>query len=215
MLKAIYFDFDGTIADTVPAIIASMKKSFRCMGLPEPTAEAITVTIGLPLEECCRIAGNLDGDTARQTAEVYRKVFTEFASDYTAIFPEVKETISWLHEKGFRMAICTSRGAPSLDQILEARGIDFGFETRVTANDGLTPKPHPQMVLTLLERMGLRAEEVLVVGDTTFDICMGNSAGCRTCAVTYGNHKRERLETASPTFIIDHFGELKDIVSSL
>ena len=52
-------------------------------------------------------------------------------------------------------------------------------------------------------RMNIRADETLVVGDTTFDIEMGNRAGCRTCAVTWGNHSRELLLSACPDLIID------------
>lgn len=213
MIKGIFFDFDGTLADTVPAIVATMKTAYRNLGLEEPSDQDIIVTIGLPLEECCRLAGGIDKALAQKVTEEYRKRFNDFAAEHTAIFPGVHDTIEWLHEKGFRMAICTSRGAPSLDFILKARDIDFGFETRVTADDHLTPKPAPDMVLTLLERMDLKAEEVLVVGDTTFDIDMGNAAGCRTCAVTYGNHGRERLLESHPSFIIDDFECLKDILA--
>ena len=61
--------------------------------------------------------------------------------------------------------------------------------------------------------MNLKEDDVLVVGDTTFDIDMGNSAGCKTGAVTYGNHSRERLMTSHPTFVIKHFSKLADYVN--
>ncbi len=57
-------------------------------------------------------------------------------------------------------------------------------------------------------RMNIRADETLVVGDTTFDIEMGNRAGCRTCAVTWGNHSRELLATVCPDLIIDDLDSL-------
>ena len=64
------------------------------------------------------------------------------------------------------------------------------------------------MVLALLDRMHLAADSTLVVGDTTFDIEMGNRAGCHTCAVSYGNHDIAMLQTAYPEFIIHRLGEL-------
>ena len=68
------------------------------------------------------------------------------------------------------------------------------------------------MVLALLARMDIEATETLVVGDTTFDIEMGNRAGCKTCAVTWGNHSRELLATVCPDLIIDELEEiLRDI----
>ena len=64
------------------------------------------------------------------------------------------------------------------------------------------------VVLALLERMDIEATETLVVGDTTFDIEMGNRAGCKTCAVTWGNHSRELLATVCPDLIIDDLDSL-------
>jgi HAD superfamily hydrolase (TIGR01509 family) len=109
---------------------------------------------------------------------------------------------------GIRMAIVTSRDRLSLDLILQNNGIDNYFETVVTVDDHLTPKPAPDMVLALLERMKIRAGETLVVGDTTFDIEMGNRAGCRTCAVTWGNHSHEVLASVCPDMIIDELDSL-------
>ena len=128
------------------------------------------------------------------------------------MFPEVAETIAELSQKGFRLAICTSRGRNSLESILSRYGLWECFETAVTATDKLPSKPAPDMVLTLLERMRLEKDEVFVVGDTTFDIGMGNNAGCRTIAVTYGNHSLEQLQAASPTHIISYFSEILSLV---
>lgn len=211
-VKALFFDFDGTLADTAPAIVQVMQKTFLHMGLEAPSAESIRLTIGLPLEKCLEVlAGNTGADRAKMAA-YYRSIFNDYCKDYTDIFPGVKETLTQLHDNGYRLAICTSRGAPSLDMILRSNGMGDLFENRTTHDDGLEAKPSPHMVLTLLERMKLSADDVIVVGDTTYDILMGNSAGCRTCGVTYGNHDKERLLTAKPTWTIDSFCELLQLV---
>jgi phosphoglycolate phosphatase len=62
----------------------------------------------------------------------------------------------------------------------------------------------------VLERFGADASEAMVIGDTTYDIQMGSAAGCRTCAVSYGNHSVERLRTASPDHIV---ADLRDLVA--
>lgn len=211
MLKAVIFDFDGTLADTAPAIVATMKQTFREMGLPEPEEELIKSTIGLPLEGCCRISGNLEESQVEVASEIYRRIFNDFAASHTKVYPGVVDTMKALAAKGLRLAIATSRGPNSLDLVLRTNNIDVVFETRVTGHDGFAPKPAPDMVLVLLERMGLTPDEAIVVGDTTFDIEMGNGAGCRTCAVTYGNHSLEKLLTANPTYHIDSMPELMDI----
>ena len=68
------------------------------------------------------------------------------------------------------------------------------------------------MALRALSLTGTRPEEALVVGDTTFDIEMGRSAGCKTCGVTFGNHSRSQLQAAGADFLIDDFAQLREIV---
>ena len=215
-MKAILFDFDGTLADTAPGIVLTMKETFRTMELPEPDAEAIKQTIGLPLKECVRVLGESFGPFSDEDAErgvvIYRKHFPTFELSNITMFPDVADTLRQLTADGLRLAICTSRGYESLQRILQRHELWDSFETVVTSWDNIAPKPAPDLVLTLLERMGLNADDALVVGDTIYDIQMGASAGCKTVAVTYGNHTKAQLEAVSPTFMIDRFSEMLDIV---
>lgn len=210
--KAILFDFDGTLANTTPGIVLTMQKTFEQMGLPLPEEEAVRQTIGLPLVEAVRILGKLTPDEADRGVEVYRNLFPVYEVGKVSIFPGVPETLERLKGQGVRMAVCTSRNLSSLETILKRFGLEHNFETMVTNNDGLPPKPAPDMVMALLDRMGVAAHEAVVVGDTTFDILMGNSAGCDTIAVTYGNHTVTRLKTANPTFVVDHFEDISQFL---
>ena len=208
MTKAIFFDFDGTLANTAPGIVLTMQETFREMGLPVPGEETIRQTIGLPLTASIRLLGNLSEEDTERGVQIYRRFFSIYELTHITMFPEVAQTIAELSRRGIRLAICTSRGTNSLKSILSRYDLLDCFETAVTATDNLPSKPAPDMVLTLLERMGLSKDEIFVVGDTTFDIDMGNNAGCRTIAVTYGNHTPEQLRSASPTHIINHFSEI-------
>lgn len=213
MTKAVFFDFDGTLADTAPGIVLTMQKVFEQLGLAVPTPEQVRQTIGLPLVDAVRQLGGFSPEEAEHGTAVYRQLFPVYEVGHVAVFPQVCQTLEQLSSQGIRMAICTSRTGVTLDLMVERFGINQYFETKVSCNDNLPPKPAPDMVLALLSRMGLEADEVLVVGDTTFDIEMGNRAGCRTVAVTYGNHSRERLLTANPTFVIDSMAQLLQIIN--
>lgn len=206
--KAILFDFDGTLADTAPGIVLTMRRAFAEDGLPLPEEAAIRQTIGLPLPQAIRLLGGLDEAAAARTTATYRRFFPECEMTHITIFPEVAETLRELRSRGLRLAVCTSRGRDSLESILRLHGLLDCFETFVTATDNLPAKPAPDMVLALLDRLGVAAGEALVVGDTTFDIEMGAHAGCPTCAVTYGNHSPAQLASAGPTFTIAHFSAL-------
>ncbi len=212
MIKNVLFDFDGTLADTARGIVETLRESFVQLGLPVPAEEEMVATIGRPLWKAFQTLGNMTEEEAHQAVEVYAGLFMKYEIPNIRMFPGVAEMLEQLAQYGTRMAIVTSRDRHSLDLILQNNGIDRYFETVVTVDDHLTPKPAPDMVLALLERMDIRADETLVVGDTTFDIEMGNRAGCRTCAVTWGNHSRELLLSACPDLVIDELAEiLRDI----
>lgn len=210
--KAVLFDFDGTLVNSAPGIVKTMEQTFLQMGVSIPTEAAMRATIGLPLRTALQQLGHLSEMDADRAADIYRELFPTFEVNYVTVFPLVLETLGRLRELGIRMAIVTSRDTTSLDLIMNRRGMATFFETRVTGAGGLAPKPAPDMVQALLNRMELTADEALVVGDTTFDIEMGNSAGCRTVAVTYGNHSRDMLQEARPSFMIDKMEELTNLI---
>lgn len=213
MPKAILFDFDGTLANTAPGIVLTMQKTFQEMCLPIPTDEEVRHTIGLPLKKCVQTLGQLSDKEAEEGTAIYRKLFPVYEIEHISIFPGVSETLSLLFSQGIRMAICTSRNKFSLDSILQRYALENYFETILTADTHqLNPKPAPDMALVLMERLQVNASQTLVVGDTTFDIEMGNRAHCTTVAVTYGNHSRQQLLSANPTHIIDRFDQIVEIV---
>ena len=113
------------------------------------------------------------------------------------------------------LAIATSRGRESLVNLLESHGIRQYFSVLGTVECAPVPKPAPDTVFYVLDRLGARAEESVVIGDTAFDIEMGRRAGCRTCGVTYGNHDRVRLEAAEADWIIDSIKELPGLLKDL
>jgi len=207
-VKAILFDFDGTLVNSAPGIVKTMEQTFLREGFPVPTEAAMRATIGLPLRQALQMLSGCDDAMADRLTDTYPELFPIYEVGYVHIFPGVPETLQLLRDKGLRLAIVTSRDVHSLDMILQHHNLTDLFETRITAADGLTPKPAPDMTIALMQRMNLTSDECIVVGDTTFDISMGNAAGCQTIAVTYGNHTREQLLSVSPTYLIDQFPDL-------
>lgn len=208
MIKNYIFDFDGTVADTIRGIVATMQETFRLHDREIPTVDEIKGVIGLPLDGCMRGLGVADEGDVTELCATYRRIFPDVAMSQIKLFPEVKDTLIELHKQGKRLAIATSRNKVSLTEIMKRQGVYDYFELLVSASDGYEPKPSPSMVMGILEQMDFTENETMVIGDTTFDLEMGNNAHCWTCAVTYGNHTRERLLTAQPNFIVDSFSEI-------
>jgi len=216
MIKNILFDFDGTLADTSEGIVRCTQATLKEMGLPASTPGRIRPTIGLPLGDCFLKGTDTPPERVDEACLTYRRLFNEIAIPCTTLFDGVAETLAALHAGGLRLAICTSRSSASLLELLKVHGIGSYFSAHTSNDDilklGAKPKPAPDLARLLLERLGARAEESLVVGDTVFDLEMGRGAGCRTCGVTYGNQDRALLQTASPDALIDRMQDLPAVL---
>lgn len=209
MTRLIILDFDGTLADTQPLIVSTLHRTLAELGLPPRTDAECRSIIGLPLKECFVRLSSVDDATAERCAEVYRRIFDEDNHPgVVKLFPHVLDTIEELHRRGLQLAICSSRGRPTLDGFVRTFQLEDYVSMIVSANDVEHHKPHPEPVQLILNQLGIHAEEALVVGDASYDILMGRNAGCRTCGVTYGNQQAEELIAAGAGCLIDDFAEI-------
>ena len=212
MTQLVILDFDGTLADTQPIIIASIQATLKELHLPERTDAECRSIIGLPLAECFTTLCGVDDTMADRCADVYRRVFDELNTDGTVrLFPHVLETITALHDRGLQLAICSSRGRPTLEGFVKTFHLEHYVSMVVSANDVEHHKPHPEPVQKIVAALGVAPEEAVVVGDASYDILMGRAAGCRTVGVTYGNQSAADLRAAGADHLIDDFADLLTI----
>lgn len=212
-IQLIIFDFDGTLADTYELIIKTNQEAMRQMDYPVRDEESIRGTIGLPLEAGIRtLFPDLPEEAIPQWCATYRRVFDVYKTQYLPVlFPEVKETLEWLRDKGFVLTVASSRQSVSLNAFLRDLGILPCFRYVLGADNVAKAKPDPEPVLQTLRDLGYSAGKTLVVGDMPVDILMGSRAGAGTVGVTYGNSNRAQLLEAGADFVLDHFSELQGL----
>ena len=223
-MKYIIFDFDGTIGDSQSLIVKTLQDTMRARKLKVKSEEACAKTIGLRLDEAFVSLFGMSAEEGLACAATYREIFLE--NKQTMIvqpFPHVIETLRALHRQGYILGMASSRNHCSLDGYVRQMQLEDIFSSIVAGDDVEHVKPAPDMVFKALGEMkgmnnpGTSAEDIkdvlaetLVVGDMNFDVDMAHHAGCKACAVTYGNGTREQL--ASAEFIIDDFAELLELV---
>lgn len=214
IMKLIIFDFDGTLGDTRRNIVTTMQMTMAELGLPSRSDAECASTIGLPLYGCFEaLFPDTDKETLQQCTDTYRRIFQEnLHTIRPKTFPKVVETLHVLKEKGLTLAIASSRNHASLVELTHDLGISDVISYLVGADDVKRAKPDPEPVLNVLEALGYKANQALVVGDMDVDILMGVYAGSKTCGVTYGNGTREELQEAGANYIIDEICELLKII---
>lgn len=204
----IVFDWDGTLMDSTAGIALSIQEAAREMGLPVPAREAASHVIGLGLHDSLRGAvPSLPVEKYMDFVELYRKHFRAQQESMT-LFPGVRELLDRLQSAGHRLAVATGKSRRGLDYALEMTGLRGHFVASRCA-DETQPKPHPAMLLELMDELALSAGELLMIGDTSHDLGMANSAGVDAVAVTYGAHPGDALRALAPLACVSSVVELR------
>lgn len=192
--ELVVFDWDGTLMDSTRVIAQSLQEACRDVGAPVPSESEALFVIGLNMADTFRrVVPGLDAQGQRALAERYRHHF--LAREHEApLYPGVPGMLAELHGRGRRLAVATGKARRGLERALDSTGLRPWFEATRCADEGFA-KPHPDMLLMLLDITGVAPRHALMVGDTTHDLELAANAGIDALAVSYGAHPEELLAT--------------------
>ena len=215
MINTVLFDFDGTLVNTNDVIIASWQHTHMYYLGREESLEKITACFGEPL--LLTMEREFPEVDPRESAEVYRNFQKENADELVKIFPGIKELLESLKTDGFRMGVVTSRTRESAQRYMDMFGIGDYFEEMVSCDDTDIHKPNPEPILLCLKKMGITAEEALMVGDSPFDIKCANNAGVKSVLVGWRitGDGQTLIDDAREDFTISEPSELVGVLKRL
>jgi phosphoglycolate phosphatase len=212
-VKAILFDFDGTLADTDDMIVT------RLAGWLSPLSR---VWPGFPARRWARRL-LMAAETPMNFLYVWwdRTYLDELAAplfrllprkdggaiDSPALIPGVRDMLATLHSL-YPLAVVTARSNQRGHRLLQAAGIDHFFTAVVTTRSVRRAKPHPAPVLWAAQQLGLPADRCLMVGDTTLDVRAGQAAGAQTAAVLCGLGQHRELARLAPSLLLENTADL-------
>ncbi len=202
----IIFDWDGTLIDSAGIIVQCIQQASADLGLEVPDRERASHVIGLGLHDSLRHAvPGLPPERYAEFVGLYRKHFLAREAA-TRLFPGIEDLLKNLSQTRL-LAIATGKSRRGLDRALEASGLKAHFSASRCA-DETTPKPHPGMLLEIMEELKIPARDSLMIGDTSHDVEMAHGAGVDALAVTYGAHAEPALRACGPRGYVASVGEL-------
>ncbi|MBU4612925.1 HAD-IA family hydrolase [Achromobacter sp. GG226] len=205
----VVFDWDGTLMDSTPAIVAAIQGACRDMDLPVPPDEAASWVIGLGLADALRAAvPELKPEQWKAFSERYRYHYLTRDPELR-LFDGIEALLSAVAATGASLAVATGKSRQGLDRSLDATGLRPRFDATRCA-DETHSKPHPAMLLELMDELMVPPERTLMIGDTSHDLNMARSAGVHGLGVTYGAHPITELQACSPAGIVHNVTELSD-----
>lgn len=187
MLQAIICDFDFTLADSAPGIIACVNTALQGLGLPEAPAVQIRGLIGLSLARTFQALTGLD-DPALAAAFTERFVAhaDQVMHGLTTVYPWVAETVRALRAWDCRLGIVSSKYRYRIERILHEHALAAHFEVIVGGEDVAQPKPDPEALHLALRRLGVTPTQVLYIGDHPVDAEAASRVGVPFMAVLTG-----------------------------
>jgi len=206
-MTAVLFDLDGTLLDSVDAIIRATKEALVQMGLPYDEG-LIRDAIGIPL---VTQAGQFAPGREEEFLETYKPTYRKYNRD--VLYHGALDCLESLHTSDVKLGLVTSKEQRPTYRVIDATGMTGKFDVVVSANDVHHPKPHPEPILKAIETLDLTRDEVSYVGDSYFDIECAKRAGVPVVCVTWGARSRKDLALMSPDAIVDSYDELLEWIS--
>jgi len=197
----VVFDLDGTLVDSTQALLEAHDAAWASVGLQRPPDETILDLIGLPLVHTMR---TLDPEQDPEAlAKAYSLAYVEIAPRCERLFDGMAELLA----RPFRAAVATGKSQRGADRVVKQFGLEDRFEIVLGGDSVPRPKPNPDLLHAIMEATGTK--DLVMIGDTTYDLEMAQAAGVKAIGVSWGHHSVERLRPWAPVVdSVDALGRL-------
>lgn len=202
MPRGVILDVDGTLLLSNDAHARAWADAFRDFGY-EIDVEALRPLIGMGGDKLmARVTPGLSEEdgVGKQIAERRKEIFSHLYAQGLKPAPGARALVQRMKDDGLRIAIASSAKGEELDLLLDKAGIADLIKTKTTSNEVSESKPAPDIVQVALDKLELPHSDVLMLGDTPYDIESAGKAGIRTIAVRCGGHSEDELKGAIAIF---------------
>lgn len=187
--KAYLFDFDYTLVDSEVGIVKCFELLLEQEQYPKCSKDEIKRTIGLPMTEALALlTGENDPERIRELKEKYTVFADLYMTDNTHLYRATRTVLEKIREKQAKIAIISSKTRLRIYQTLERDGIADMIEFVIGSEDGFAFKPAPDGILEAIKRLGLKAKDVIYIGDNIVDAQAAQNAHVDFAAVLTGNN---------------------------
>ena len=213
MYKAVIFDLDGTLFDTLPDIQAVLNSTLEKFNLPMLDREQVMRYIGGGARELIRLAiGEENGYRLDEILACYRKEYEKNDGSLSKFFDGEEAVLSELKEKNVKLAVFTNKPHAVALSTNERYFKSYSLDYILGQTDNLPLKPSPEGVQKILKILGVKARDCLFVGDGETDVLTAKNADLDCVAVLWGYRNKEQLKSVGATRFASTFEELKNII---
>ncbi|MFM2476046.1 phosphoglycolate phosphatase [Celerinatantimonas sp. MCCC 1A17872] len=218
-LKAIAFDFDGTLIDSGPDLALAINLMLKELGRDTFVSTVVQGWVGNGVEVLVKralsgqenIAPDLDDALYQDARARFDRLYGENLCVNTKPYPGVAQTLERLHDKQIPMAVVTNKPYPFTKALLVELGFDSYFDIVLGGESLPKRKPDPYPLQYVLEKRALEPSQMLMVGDSRNDILAAKAAGCPSFALTYGYNYGVPIAESDPDWVSDSIRDIEKL----
>lgn len=216
MKKAVIFDLDGTLSDTIASIKYCGDKALGAFGYGPYTEQQYKYFVGDGAANLIRRALAAGGDTHlvhfREAYSLYRELFRENSMYEVKPYDGIPELIRELKERDMQIAVLSNKPHAETVKVIEALFGKDCFDSIQGQKEDVPIKPSPEGVFQILEQLELKPEDIIYLGDTATDMKTGKSAGAFTVGALWGFRDEAELREGGADVLIDHPLRILDFI---
>jgi pyrophosphatase PpaX len=207
--KAVVFDLDGTLVDSVELITVSFQHAIRKVLGREVSREEAVAHVGMPLREQMVM---VSPEHAEALVAAYREFNHREHDRMLRLYDGIVHLLDRLKQAGVRLGLVTSKSRYTTQMAFDLTGIENYFDATVCADEAAQNKPSAEPILFCLAKLGASPEDAVYVGDSPADLRAAHAAGVTPIAVTWGVFDVETLAAEKPAVVVHTISELADVL---
>ncbi|MBQ9765327.1 MAG: HAD family hydrolase [Lachnospiraceae bacterium] len=215
MIKNIFFDLDGTLTDPKEGITKSVAYALEYYGIHVDDLDKLIDFIGPPLWDSFKDFYGFDDEKANEAVAKYRERFCDIGLYENAVYDGIEHMLSSLKDKGYRLAVATSKPTIYSKKIVKHFKLDVYFEEVVGSEMDGTRVKKEDVISYALETLNMKAEETIMVGDRRQDIKGAIANNMRNVGVLFGYGSREEFEQAGADYVVESVAELEEYLKGI
>jgi phosphoglycolate phosphatase len=215
--RAIIWDLDGTLIDSAPDLATALNTVLNEQGLNSLTIPQVRMMVGGGVAKLIERAFRgsrveVDAEAAEALAPGFMKIYTNCATDKTALLPAVGRVLNYFYNVGVQQGLCTNKPEAVTIKILHALDIHSFFSSVIGGDSTAHKKPHPLPLQTVMEQLGVPSHECIMVGDSGADVGAAHAAGIPIVLVPDG-YIGVPAESLGADFVLKSLSVLPDEIN--